>query len=93
LHVLARIFFLDEEISIRGCFGPGKNVIVPFSLNSPDSGYTGIFPKNQIVQNGSRLTKGDHFEIGGIPAREVLPKEVFSDVRGGRKGGGRVWTR
>ena len=43
LRVLARILGHDEENHIRGLYGPGKNVIVPFSLNSPDFGYTGIF--------------------------------------------------
>jgi len=41
LRVLARILFHDEEIPIRARYWPGKNVIVPFSLNSPDFRYTG----------------------------------------------------
>jgi len=39
----------DEENRIRGLYGPGKNVIVPFFANSPDFGYTGTSGFFQIA--------------------------------------------
>ena len=43
-------FFLRREKNQSGArYGPGKNVIVPFSLNSPDFGCTGIFGLFQIA--------------------------------------------
>ena len=49
LRVLARILFHDEENLIRGLYGPGKNVIVPFFSNSPDFAYTAISGLFQIA--------------------------------------------